>query len=234
MKQLVQKRIFIGLCVAMLMSFVTIAAAAQKSLSHARTEAREATQLINRVMSNPAKSIPRSLLRRAEAIAVFTNVKKGGFIIGGTGGDGVIARRTGKTWGPPVYFDLGGANVGLQIGVKKGNVIAIFMTESALRDLLDDEFEMTAGVGVAAGPVGDEAGVSTGKNSDVYVYTSSSSGAFVGATVGGGTIKANNSINDDLYNMHAGAVLTDPSKIKMSTLPAELQAFSAALAKYSN
>jgi SH3 domain-containing YSC84-like protein 1 len=233
MRQVVSNRIIRGLGIAVLMSFVTIPAVAQKSLSHARSEAREATQLINRVMSNPGKSIPRSLLRQAQAIAVFTNVKKGGFIIGGTGGDGVISRRTGKTWGPPVYYDLGGANIGLQIGVKKGDVIAIFMTQSALDDLLDDEFEMTAGVGVAAGPVGEEAGITTGKNSNVYVYTNSS-GAFAGAAIGGGTIKANNSINDDLYNMSAGAVLRDPSQIKMSTLPAELQAFSTALAKYSN
>ena len=233
MTHLIQKRIFFGLGVALLTSLVAIPAAAQKSVSHARTEAREATQLLNRVMSNPAKSIPRSLLRQAQAIAVFTNVKKGGFIIGGTGGDGVISRRTGKTWGPPVYYDIGGANIGLQIGAKKGDIIAIFMTEEALNDLLDDEMEMTAGIGATAGPVGDEAGVSTGKNSNVYVY-SNSSGAFAGATIGGGTLKANNSINDELYNMHGGAVLRDPSKIKMSTLPAELQAFSTALAKYSN
>jgi len=230
MKHATRNRIFFGIALAVLMSFVP--ATAQKSLTHAREEATEATQLINRVMTNPAKSIPRSLLRRAQAIAVFTNVKKGGFIIGGTGGDGVIARRTGKIWGPPVYYDLGGANIGLQIGAKKGDIIALFRTEEALNDLLDDEMEMTAGIGATAGPVGDEAGISTGKNSNIYVY-SNSSGAFAGATIGGGTIKANNSINDDLYNMHAGAVLADSSKIKMSSLPAELQAFSAALAKYS-
>jgi SH3 domain-containing YSC84-like protein 1 len=232
MKHVIQTRILFGTAVAML-SFLIIPTAAQKSLSHARSEAREATQLINRVMSNPAKSIPRSLLRQAHAIAVFTNVKKGGFIIGGTGGDGVIARRNGKTWSPPVYYDLGGANIGLQIGAKRGDVIALFMTEEALNDLLDDEFEMTAGIGATAGPVGDEAGVSTGKNSNVYVY-SNSSGAFAGATIGGGTIKANNSINDDLYNMAAGAVLRDSSKVKLADLPAELRAFSTALAKYSN
>jgi SH3 domain-containing YSC84-like protein 1 len=233
MKHIIRNRILCGIGAAVLISIVTIPAAAQKSFRHARDEAREATQLINRVMSDPSRSIPRSLLREAQAIAVFTNVKKGGFIIGGTGGDGVIARRTGKTWGPPVYYDLGGANIGLQFGAKKGDIIAIFMTQSSLDDLLDDEFEMTAGVGVAAGPVGEEAGITTAKNPNVYIYTNSS-GAFAGASVGGGTIKANNSINDDLYNMSAGAVLRDSSKIKVSTLPAELQAFSTALAKYSN
>jgi lipid-binding SYLF domain-containing protein len=232
MKQLIRNRIFFGVGVAVLASLAMIPAAAQKSVIHARDEAREATQLLTGVMSNPAKSIPRSLLRNAVAIAVFTNVKKGGFIIGGTGGDGVIARRTGKTWGPPVFYDLGGADIGLQIGVKKGDCILVFMTESAINDLLDDNMELTAAAGAAAGPVGETAAASTGVKSNVYVY-SHSSGAFAGATVGGATIKANNSINEEIYKMRGGEVLTDSSKIKMSTLPAELRTFSSTLATYS-
>jgi lipid-binding SYLF domain-containing protein len=227
------KRTPIFLSIALVMAFAVIPATAQKGLQRARDEAREATQLLTKVMSNPGKSIPKSLLRRAQAIAIFTNVKKGGFIIGGTGGDGVIARRTGKTWGPPVFYNLGGANIGLQIGAKKGDIIALFMTEQALEDLLDDEVEMTAGIGATAGPVGDEAGVSSGKNSNVYVY-SNSSGAFAGATVGGGTIKANNSINEELYSTNGGSVLRDSSKVKVSGLPAELQTLTKTLTKYIN
>jgi lipid-binding SYLF domain-containing protein len=231
MKQLLQYRIFWG--VAVLIGFVIIPASAQKSVIHARDEAREATQLLTGVMSVPAKSIPRSVLRRAIAIAVFTNVKKGGFIIGGTGGDGVIVRRTGKTWGPPAFYNIGGADIGLQIGAKKSDFILVFMTQSAFDDLLDDELELNAGIGASAGPVGETAAASTGVASNVYVY-SHSSGAFAGATVGGGTIKANNSINQELYKMTGGAVLTDSSKIKQSTLPAELQDLSKTLARYSN
>jgi len=233
MKHEIRNRIFWGLGVALVMTFLMIPAAAQKSVIHARDEAREATQLLTGVMSVPAKSIPRSVLRNAVAIAVFTNVKKGGFIFGGTGGDGVIVRRTGKTWGPPIFYDIGGADVGLQIGVKKGDFILVFMSESAMNDLVDDNMELTAAVGAAAGPVGESATASTGVKSNVYVY-SHSSGAFAGATVGGATIKANNSINEGLYKMRGGEVLTDSSKIKMSTLPAELQSLSKLLATYSN
>lgn len=231
MKQLVQNRILLG--VAVLISFVVIPASAQKSVIHARDEAREATQLLTGVMSVPAKAIPRSVLRRAIGIAIFTNVKKGGFIIGGTGGDGVILRKTGKSWGPPAFYNIGGADIGLQIGAKKGDFILVFMTQSAFDDLLDDDLELTAGIGAAAGPVGETATASTGVQSNVYVY-SHSSGAFAGATIGGGSIKANNSINQEIYKMSGGAVLTDSSKIKQSTLPAELQELSKALARYSN
>src|SRR5688572_15527941 len=201
MKQGISNRIIYGLGIAVLMTFVTIPAAAQKSVTRARNEARESTKLLTYVMSNPAKAIPRALLRKAEAIGVFTNVKKGGFIIGGTGGDGIIARRTSKTtWGPPVYYDIGGADIGLQIGAKQSDFILVFMTQSALDDLLDDELELGAALGIAAGPVGETAAVTTGTDSNVYVY-SNSGGAFAGASIGGGSVKANNSINEALYKM---------------------------------
>lgn len=232
MRQIFQNRIFFGVAAAVLLSFFAIPAAAQKSVIHARDEAREATELLTEVQSNATKAIPRSVMRNALAIAVFTNVKKGGFIIGGTGGDGVIVRKKGKTWGPPVYYDIGGADVGLQIGAKKGDFILVFMNESALNDLLDDEMELNASIGAAAGPVGETAAASTAVKNNVYVY-SHSSGAFAGATIGGGTIKANNSINEEIYKMKGGAVLTDASSVKMSTLPAELQAFTNAVGRYT-
>ena len=128
---------------------------------------------------------------------------------------------------------MSGADIGLQIGVKKSDIILVFMTESALNDLLDDAMELNAGIGAAAGPVGETAGASTGVKSNVYIY-SHSSGGFAGATVGGGSVKANNSINEAIYKMKGGAVLTDSSSINMSTLPAELQQFSKLLATYSN
>ena len=232
MKRVISKRIIYSIGIVVLTSVVTIPAVAQKSLTRARDEAREATQLLTGVQSVPAKAIPRSVLRDALAIAVFTNIKKGGFIVGGTSGDGVIVRKKGGAWGPPAFYDMSGMDIGLQIGGKKSDIILVFMNESALNDLLDDAMELNAGIGAAAGPVGETAGASTGVKSNVYVY-SHSSGGFAGATVGGGSVKANNSINQALYKMNGGAVLTDSSSIKMSTLPAELQAFTNLVAGYT-
>ncbi len=223
---------------AVLASFIAIPAPAQdaedvkKSMKNARDEARAATKTLNEFLADPTKSISPSLLSKAQAIAVFTNVKKGGFILGGTGGDGVISRRMGNTWSAPVFYDVGGADVGFQIGVKQTDYILVFMTDTALKDLLDDEVELSAGLGLAAGPVGDTASIGTGGVHNVYVY-SNSGGAFAGATIGGGSIKANNSINEAIYKMKGGEVLRDPGKIRTASLPSELRNFTNTLAKYS-
>lgn len=197
-----------------------------------RNEAREATETLRAVMQNSATSIPRALLKRAEAIAVFTNIKKGGFIVGGTGGDGVISRRSGNTWGPPVFYNVGGADVGFQIGLKKTDYILLFMQPGALKDLLDDELELGASLGLAAGPVGDSATISTGSKDAVLVY-SNTDGAFAGATIGGATIKADNSKNQAFYKMNGGQVLEKPKAVSVAKLPAELRGFTSALAQYS-
>jgi len=234
MKHLPRTRLLFVFCIAALMGFVSIPAIAQKSVEHAKNEARESTKLLTDVMSDSTKAIPRSVLRKAEGIAVFTNVKKGGFIIGGTGGDGVIARRLNKTtWGPPGYYNMGGMDLGLQAGGKQGDYILVFMTAESMKDLLENELQLGAGAGFAAGPVGEQAGVMTDKGSNIYVYAHQK-GAFAGATVGGGSIKPNNSINEALYKMKGGAVLTNPGQINMSTVPIELQTFSKTVAQYAN
>jgi len=206
----------------------------KEAMEGASNEARESLETLNAAMKDPETSIPRSLLQKAEAIAIFTNVKKGGLIVGGTGGDGVVLRRTGNTWSTPVFYNIGGADVGFQIGVTKTDYIMLFMTPGALKDLLDDNLELGAGVGAVAGPVGTKAGATTNLTGNEAVLTySNSEGLFAGATVGGATITADNSRNQALYKMNGGQVLTDPKKVNASKLPADLRNLSAAVAKYA-
>lgn len=221
--------IWSAICLLMLAAVPAIAADAKEE---GRNEAREATETLRAVMQKADMAIPRALLKKAEAIAVFTNIKKGGLIVGGTGGDGVISRRVGNTWSAPAFYDVGGADVGFQIGLKQTDYILLFMQPGALKDLLDDKLEIGAGLSVAAGPVGDSAVITTGATEAVYVY-SNTDGAFAGATIGGATITADNSRNQAFYKMNGGEMLNDPKKVNVSKLPAELRNFTNALAQYS-
>ena len=53
------------------------------------------------------KAIPKELLDKAEAIAVFPDVVKAAFIFGGKGGQGVVSRRAPKL--PPLRLKNAGA-----------------------------------------------------------------------------------------------------------------------------
>jgi lipid-binding SYLF domain-containing protein len=64
----------------------------QKKIAAKGEEAQKASDVFTQIMNVPDKSIPRDLLSKAEAIAVFPGVVKGGFIIGARGGHGLISR----------------------------------------------------------------------------------------------------------------------------------------------
>ena len=102
MKHMIRNPILWG--VAVLISFVTVTHQRAKSITHARDEARRRPSCLP--ASCPSRPNPYSVpcFARAHAIAVFTNVKKGGFIVGGTGGEGVNSRRTRQQPGARRYI----------------------------------------------------------------------------------------------------------------------------------
>jgi len=206
----------------------------RKQQKEGRGEAREATKVFLEIMNVPDKGIPRELLDKAEAVGVFPNVVKAGFIVGGRGGDGVVARRTAMGWSAPVFYNIGGASVGAQIGAKKTDYIMLFMNEGALRNLLDDKLEFEGDLSFAAGPIGRTVGAGTNLTADagILIY-SRSKGAFAGASIGGAVLTADNSINEAFYKMKAFEILENPAKVSMTNLPRDLTMFNDALATYS-
>lgn len=198
-----------------------------------RKEARDATKVFREIMNKPDRAIPRELLEKAFAVGVFPNVVKAAFVFGGRGGDGVVARRMNNGWSVPVFYNMGGASFGAQIGAKKTDYIMLFMNEGALRDLLDDKLEFEGGLSFAAGPVGRTVGAGTNLTLDAAILTySRSKGAFVGASIKGAVLTADNSINEAFYNMKANEVLQSPEKVVLTPLPLELKAFNDALVNY--
>lgn len=207
---------------------------AKEQQKEGRREVSEATKTIREIMNVPDKAIPRELLEKAEAVGIFPGVVKAGFIVGGRGGDGVVIRRTRNGWSPPVFYNIGGASFGAQIGAQKTDYVMLFMNEGSLRDLLDDKLEFEGNLSFAAGPVGRTVGAGTNLTADAGILVwSRSKGAFVGATIGGAVLTADNSINEAFYGMKAGQVLENPAKVNMAQLPAELKSLEIVLAAYS-
>jgi len=206
----------------------------RKQQKEGRDEVRDATKVLRQIMSVPDKAIPQELLEKAEAIGVFPNVVKAGFIVGGRGGDGVVARRTPNGWSAPVFYNIGGASFGAQIGAKKTDYIMLFMNEGALRELLDDNLAFEGNLSFAAGPVGRTVGAGTNLTADsgILIY-SRSKGLFAGASIGGAVLTADNSINEAFYKMKAGEVLDKPESVSLTNVSADLRGFSDTVKMYA-
>lgn len=205
-----------------------------KKAQAAAEQSARAARVFTQIMGKNEQSIPRELLDRAEAVAVFPGVLKGGFIVGGRGGSGVISRRVPGGWSAPAFFDLGGGSIGLQIGVASTDYILLFMNERAVDSLLADKLEIGAEGGAAAGPVGRTASASTDLklNAQILSY-SRSKGAFAGLELKGVVIKPDNEDNSHVYSMTARDILTGANKIELDKMPEGVRVFPQTLTRYS-
>jgi outer membrane protein assembly factor BamB len=62
-----------------------------------------ARQALDQFFTNPGESLPAAMLQKAEGVAIFPNMIKGGFILGVNYGKGVLqVRNADRTWSPPV------------------------------------------------------------------------------------------------------------------------------------
>src|SRR5260221_7453580 len=181
MMKLVSRTLFLSIAALVILS-VAGNALAQTSRERNTKKAREAAnqsakaaRVFDEIMGTRERSIPRDLLDRAEAVAVFPSVLKAGFILGGRGGSGVISRRVAGGWSAPVFFDLGGGSIGLQIGASSTDYILLFMNERAVESLLGDKFEIGGEGSAAAGPVGRSASASTDARMNVQILSYSRS-----------------------------------------------------------
>jgi len=219
----------------LLLGFCATQVEAKKSrLQDATRHSSDAAKVFTEIMNVREKAIPKEMLDKAEAIAVFPGVIKAAFIFGGKGGQGVVSRRTKNGWTAPAFFNLSGGSFGEEIGATKTDYVLLIMNEKGLKGLLEDKFEMGGEVGVAAGPVGREAAASTNLTLDAGILSySRSKGAFIGAALKGAVITPDNDLNEAVYDMKAKDVLTNGA-MSLSQMPAGVRIFPRTLARYSS
>ncbi len=204
-----------------------------RRLNDAKKQSDKAATVFRQVMGIPDKAIPKTVLNGAECIAVFPQVLKAGFIIGGRGGRGVVSCRTPQGWSAPAYLNLAGGSFGLQIGAQSTDFVMLFMTQDGIHSLLSNKFTLGGDASVAAGPVGRQAGASTDVklNAQILSY-SRSRGLFAGLELKGVVISPDKDDNQKVY----GDEITTEEVLRQNRLkaPAQVRAFPTLLGRYSS
>ena len=235
MKRSARRRGGISLSVALLLMGVAIATPAQNNsrMQDAARHASDAAKVFTEIMNVRDKAIPKELLDKAEAIAVFPGVIKAAFIFGGRGGQGVISKRQQNGWSAPAFFNLSGGSFGAQIGAQKNDYVFLIMNEDGVKGLLEDKFEMGGEAGIVAGPVGREAAASTNATLDAGILSySRSKGAFIGVALKGVAISPDNDLNLAVYSVKAKQLLTG-KPMTLVDMPASVRIFPRTLSRYS-
>ena len=205
-----------------------------KREDEAERKAATATRVFEQIMNARDNAIPKELIDKAEAVAVFPGVFKAGFVVGGRGGSGLISRRVKGGWSAPAFFTMRGGSFGAQIGAAKTDFVLLFMNESAVQGLLEDKFEMGGEASAAAGPVGRAASASTNLTLDAGILSySRSKGLFAGLELKGAVVNPDNKLNEAVYGMKADNLLTGAEQLKLNQMPAGVRIFPVTLARYS-
>ena len=66
-------------------------------------------------------------LKECKGLLIVTNMLKAGFILGDSGGSGVLLARNAETgdWSQPAFYTFGSVTLGLQIGGESAEVIML-------------------------------------------------------------------------------------------------------------
>jgi lipid-binding SYLF domain-containing protein len=194
------------LCLILGMATDGFAQSAAKDTHDEIEQTTKAATIFREIMSAPDKAIPRGILDDADCIAVFPQVIKAAFGIGGRGGRGVVVCRQADGWSAPAFLNVGGASFGLQIGAAATDYVMLFMTPESARSLLGSKVKLGGDVSAAAGPIGREAGAATDLKLNAQILTySRSKGLFAGAALEGAVIETADRDMKDVYGPSATA-----------------------------
>jgi len=136
-------------------------------------------------------SIAERAIHRARAVMIVPRLIKGGFIVGGEGGSGVLmVQARDGTWSNPAFYAIGAGSFGLQVGLEQSELVLMVMTPKGLDGLLRNQFKLGAQAGIAVAMLGAgvEAALAGPTPPDVVVW-SSSMGLYGGLTLNGSIIK---------------------------------------------
>lgn len=138
-------------------------------------------------------------MKDAKGVLIVPQLKKGAFMVGGSGGRGVLLVRDEKTgtWGGPAFYSLGSLSFGFQVGAQALEVILMVMRQRGLERLYRSSVKLGADFSIALGPVGFGA-AAKGVAADIVSFARAK-GAFAGGSLDGAVITVNGTWNSAYY-----------------------------------
>ena len=154
---------------------------------------------VDSFVADPNMTWLRTHLKDVKGVLIVPELLKGAFVVGGSGGSGVLLARDEKTgrWTEPAFYSMGAASLGFQIGGQKAEVILMIMNRKALESLYTSSVKLGGDFSVAAGPVG--LGAATKGVTAPIVSYARTKGAFAGISLEGSAVKVSDESNSAYY-----------------------------------
>jgi lipid-binding SYLF domain-containing protein len=192
-----------SITLAVLYLFMPVLTFAEQKGEHEQQRVTESGQALDELI-NSKSGIPTNLLNKSECVIILPSVKKGGFIIAGQYGKGLMTCRTGENftgpWSAPIMMQSSGGSFGLQAGGEAIDYVILVLNDKGARTVMDGKVKLGGDASVAAGPVGREAEASTtGNMSTEMLSYSRTNGVFGGVSLEGTSLGPDSGANENLY-----------------------------------
>jgi lipid-binding SYLF domain-containing protein len=177
---------------------VALGGCATQPVSPAEPEAlvASAQTTLSNFIRDPDQTWIQNNLNRSRGIMIAPQLVRAGFIVGGSGGRGLLVARDGSAWAGPAFYNLATVTVGFAAGLDVSEAIIVVMTERGLNSLLSSSFKLGGEASITAGPVGAGAGASI--TADLVTFTRSR-GVYGGLNMDGTVVSTNIPWNDAFY-----------------------------------
>src|SRR5262245_6583510 len=170
-------------------------------------DAREQQQLVDRAkltfdafQADPKlASWFRTEAKDVKAIFIVPHLLRGAFVVGASGGSGVLLARdlVKGGWSPPAFYTMSAGSFGLQAGADASEVLLVVKTHAGLERFYGGgTFKLGADSGLSVGPLGE--GGTYGLD---MVSFARSKGAFLGLSLSGFAISASSDANEAYYGV---------------------------------
>lgn len=186
----------------LLVSAITVSLLSAVYPAFAASEAEElvtkAEATFKNFQNDPQMTWLRSHLSAAKAVMIAPEVRKAGFVVGGSGGRAVLLARDPNTgnWSGPAFYTIASASIGFQAGIDKSEVVMLIMSDKGLNSLLSTQLKLGADASISAGPVG--AGAEKSITTDVVSF-SRSKGIYGGVNLDGTAVTIHGEWNNMFY-----------------------------------
>jgi lipid-binding SYLF domain-containing protein len=181
---------------ALIAGFTLPATAAGTSAQQGLVDAARVT--FNDFMRAESMSWVRDHLHEAKGLLIIPSLLRGGFIIGGAGGRGVLIIKDSTTgqWSQPAFYTIGSFNFGLLIGGEAAEVLMVVRTQAAVDKLLASSFKFGGDLAITVGPVGG--GAKSNVKADIYSFALSK-GLYIGVSMEGSVVAPRDDWNTAYY-----------------------------------
>lgn len=190
-------------------------------------------------VTSSEKSIPRAVLDKAEAMAVFPemprvpersgqgpNTKRTARMQGVDARGILSVRGSGATWSPPAFINVTGETV-----PESGDLVWVIVSKRALDSLMRPELAIDANTAIAPGPTSADAKAWTEaqRRAEIFTYARTG-GALGGVALTGGRVQSDPIANQRFYGTQQA--LTTSAAVALADGPASMAPWRDALQKH--